>query len=240
MTESTAISWIRQSPCTCPGPWPLLGASRPAAAALRLGLDRALSSSLPAGRLSPRARRGWGAVGARRWSRPRDARGSALRVTVACPVGKSPAMSWIRQSPCTCPGPDARRIETPEGAASDAVFWPFPRLPQRGGADGQKIRAWSPQATRPETNIPPLTSNHRGCWGFCQFCALCPPPPRPSPVQCQIRADRPGGEPAQAPSTAQAEAPRQGRRGERQGQGDRPVGRGVVLLPQQKRTVRRG
>jgi hypothetical protein len=63
----------------------ILGHPGPAAPRCGGGQDRALSSGLPAGRPSPRARRGWGAFGAPGFLRPRDARGSALRVTVACP-----------------------------------------------------------------------------------------------------------------------------------------------------------
>ncbi len=80
--------------------------------------DRALSASLPAGRPSPRARCGWGALVAWQARWPRAARGSALRVAIAGPVDSSPGNSTIRQSPCTCPeprpGPEARRIETAE------------------------------------------------------------------------------------------------------------------------------
>jgi hypothetical protein len=48
------------------------------------GQDRALSPGLPASRPSPRARCGWKALIVWRFAQPRDARGSALRVTVAC------------------------------------------------------------------------------------------------------------------------------------------------------------
>ena len=119
------------------------------------GQDRALSSGLPAGRPSPRARRGWVALGARSFLRPRDARGSALRVTVACPGAgwrwrwaNSVAIMRCRQYPGTCLQP-TRQGWWPARGASDAPF-----CQRRGalwGASGraQKAPARSPQARRP-------------------------------------------------------------------------------------------
>lgn len=91
---------------------PILGASWPAAALRRRCQDRALSPGLPASRPSPRSRRGWEALGVCRFAWPRDARVSALRVTVACPGVGSTGVGAVAQAVAGAPNPALAGLPT--------------------------------------------------------------------------------------------------------------------------------